>query len=114
MPLSSVPLIPSCPSSTSWFHAFLPLSNHKSQIRGSASDPSLPLPMGRVARIVPEFCARTTPRNGATPCAQRNNKFLARGVFYLLNCCTNAIIRSGSEAAPRQVAETAKKSVIAE
>jgi hypothetical protein len=50
---------------------------------------TVPLSRGRVARIVPEFCAPTTPENGATPCARRSKEFLARGAFYLLNCCTN-------------------------
>ncbi len=49
--------------------------------------------MLRVARIVPEFWAQTTPENGATPCAQRNKEFFARGVFYLLSCCTNVVVR---------------------
>jgi hypothetical protein len=30
------------------------------------------------------------PENGATPYDRRNKEFLARGVFYLFNCCTNA------------------------
>ncbi len=37
--------------------------------------------MLRVARIVPEFCARGRPKNRATPCAVRNREFLARGVL---------------------------------
>ncbi len=57
--------------------------------RGSAPGQSVPLPMLRVARIVPEFCARTRPESGVTPCAGRNKEFFARGVFYLFNCCTN-------------------------
>jgi hypothetical protein len=46
--------------------------NHNSQIinpRGSASAQSIPLHRGRVARIVPEFCAHATPENRASPCA---------------------------------------------
>ncbi len=87
MSLSSVSFIPSCPSSTSWFHAF------KSQLRGAPPQGrGVPLPRGRVARIVPEFCARAASKNRATPCAGRNKEFLARGVFYLLNCCTNMVV----------------------
>ncbi len=48
--------------------------------------------MLRVARIVPEFCALITPRGRVTPCAGRNKEFLARGVFYLVNCCTNVVV----------------------
>ncbi len=48
--------------------------------------------VGRVARIVLEFCARANPDDRATPCAGRNKEFLARGVFYLFNCCTNVVI----------------------
>ena len=48
--------------------------------------------MGRVARIVPEFCARAEPENCITPGAARKKEFFARGVFYLLNCCTNGVI----------------------
>ncbi len=59
------------------------------QSRGFASGQRLPLPLLRVARIVTEFCARTTTQNGATPCAQRNREFFARRVFHLFNCCTN-------------------------
>ncbi len=50
----------------------------------------LPLPMLRVARVVTEFCARARPESRVTPCAGGNKEFPARGVFYLLNCCTNA------------------------
>jgi hypothetical protein len=75
-----------------------PPFNHQSQIinhqsRGSASDQSVPLPWGGVARIVPEFCARVTPQNRVTPCARRNKRFFAHGVFYLVNCCTNGVVR---------------------
>ncbi len=66
--------------------------------RGSASGQTVPLSRGRVARIVPEFCASGTPENRVTPCAARNRKFLSRGVFCLLNCCTNG----DSQAAGRQ------------
>jgi hypothetical protein len=59
--------------------------------RGSASGQTVPLPLLRVARIVPEFWARVTSKNRATPCAQRNKESFSRGVFYLFNCCTNAI-----------------------
>jgi hypothetical protein len=45
--------------------------------------------MLRVAQIVPEFCARANSENCVTPCARRNKEFLARGVLYLFNCCTN-------------------------
>ena len=48
---------------------------------------------GRVARTVPKFCARANPGNHVTPCAGRNKEFLARGVFYLLDCCTNVVVR---------------------
>jgi hypothetical protein len=61
-------------------------------LRGSASEQTVPLPMLRVAQIVPKFCARGAPKNGATPCAGRNKEFFARGVFYLLDCCTNVVI----------------------
>jgi len=59
----------------------------KSSIINRKSE-GVPLPRGRVARIVTEFCAQTTPENGATPCAQRNNEsFRSRGVlpFQLLH-----------------------------
>jgi hypothetical protein len=46
----------------------------------------------RVARIVPEFCARGPPEKRLTPDAARNKKFLARGAFSLFNCCTNVVI----------------------
>jgi hypothetical protein len=59
--------------------------NHNSSIINH----TVPLSRGRVARIVTEFCARTTPETGATPCTQTNNEFFARGVFYLFNRCTN-------------------------
>jgi hypothetical protein len=29
-----------------------------------------------------------------TPCAQRNKEFFTRGVFYLLDCCTNVVVRN--------------------
>ncbi len=61
--------------------------NHQSQ--GSASDQSLPLPVGHVARIATKFCASTTLPRRVTPCVQRNKRFFARGVFCLFNCCTN-------------------------
>jgi hypothetical protein len=63
------------------------ITNH--QFRGFASDQTVPPYRGRVARIVPEFCAQTAPEYGATPCSQRNNELFARGVFCLFNCCTN-------------------------
>jgi hypothetical protein len=73
--------------------------NHKHVIPANMSFPrrressitnqTVPLSRGRVARIVPEFWAQTTAENGTTPCAPRNKEFLARGVFYLLNCCRN-------------------------
>jgi hypothetical protein len=74
---------------------FLPPSNHESSTchceRSAAiTNPIVPLPRGRVARIVPEFWARATARNRVTPCAARNKEFFARGVFCLFNCCTNA------------------------
>jgi hypothetical protein len=49
--------------------------------------------MGRVARTLTEFCARVTPPDRVTPCACCNKGFLARGMFYLLNCCTNVAVR---------------------
>ena len=52
---------------------------------------TLPLPMGRVARIVPEFCVYATPEDRVTPCARRNRRFFARGVFHLLDCCRNLV-----------------------
>jgi hypothetical protein len=53
--------------------------NHQSE--------GVPLPLLSVARIMPEFCARTTPQNGTTLCAERNKEFLARQVlpFQLLH-----------------------------
>jgi hypothetical protein len=53
--------------------------------------------MLRVARIVPEFWARTVPESRVTLCAKRDKEFLTCGVFYLFDCCTNVIVRSGSE-----------------
>jgi hypothetical protein len=52
----------------------------------------LPIPR-RVARIVPEFWARTTLPRRATPGGPRNKEFLARGVFYSWDCCTNVVVR---------------------
>ncbi len=52
----------------------------------------LPLPMLRVARIVPKFCAQTTDATGATSCSQRNREFFAPGAFCLLDCCINATV----------------------
>ncbi len=49
----------------------------------------MPLPGGRVAGIVPEFCARANPESRVTPCAIIDKEFLARGVFCLPNCRTN-------------------------
>ncbi len=60
--------------------------------------------MLRVARIVTEFCARTRPGSGVTPCAGRNKEFLARRVFYLFNCCTNVIVRNRRPEAGGQTA----------
>jgi hypothetical protein len=60
-----------------------------SVFKSSIINHRVPLPGGRVARIVSEFCARTAPENGATPCAQRNKEFFGGEVSYLLNCCTN-------------------------
>jgi hypothetical protein len=71
------------------------ISNHKSLIRGSVSDRSVPLSRGRVARIVPKFRAQPRPRNRVTPGAGRSKEFLARGVFCLFNCCTNHAGRAG-------------------
>ena len=51
----------------------------------------VPLSRGRVARIVPEFRARAGPENCITPGVARTREFSARGVFYLLNCCTNVV-----------------------
>ncbi len=33
------------------------------------------------------------PRRNVSPCAPRDKEFFARGVFYLLDCCTNVIVR---------------------
>jgi hypothetical protein len=52
----------------------------------------VPLPWGRVARIVPEFCAREDSEIDASVCWARNKKNLAFGVFYLLNCCRNVVV----------------------
>ena len=65
--------------------------NHRS--RGSTANPSVPLSVARVARIVTEFCALVMPRNRATPCARRNKEFLTRAVFCLFNCCTDVVVR---------------------
>jgi hypothetical protein len=78
----------------------LPLSNHKSQFINHKSEVlrlghSVPLSRGGVARIVTEFCARGDPESRVTPCVQRNKEFLVRGVFCLLNCCTNGTRRRG-------------------
>jgi len=105
------PDVPSCPS-LALFCTFAPrphvfffrlkssIINHKSSIAGSAPDPSLPLPVGRVARIVPEFCARTTLPRRATRCAQRNKRFFAPGVLYVFNCCRNVVVRRVGNPAP--------------
>ena len=69
--------------------ALFPFPNHQAYFVIHKSQ--LPLPMLRVARIVPEFCARTRLVPRATPCAQRNKEFLARGAFCLFNCCTNVV-----------------------
>jgi hypothetical protein len=61
--------------------------HHQSQ--GPPRTRDVPLSRGRVARIVTEFWARTTPQDGATRYANRNKEFLAGGAFYLFNCCTN-------------------------
>jgi len=76
---------------------FLPpqITNHKSSIARSASDHAVPLPLLRVARIGPEFCARVRPRNHVTSCAARSKEFRARGVFYLFNCCTDGARQAG-------------------
>ncbi len=47
----------------------------------SVSDLALPLPMLRVAGIVPKFCVRAGPPNGATPYARRNKRFLLAECF---------------------------------
>ena len=70
---------------------------------------TLPLPLLRVARIVPEFCARTTPETRATPCPHRNKRFLVRGVFWLLDCCTNAASDGNQNRSSRQDAKGTKK-----
>jgi len=74
------------------------LRARRSNLRGALPrGQTVPLPMLRVARIVPEFCAHERPENRATPCAQRNKEFFTRGVFYLLDCCTNVVVcRAGS------------------
>jgi len=64
----------------------------RTTIRGM--NQTVPLPVARVARIVPEFCARARPEGRVTPCDGRNKEFLARGVFPLFNCCTNVVVRS--------------------
>jgi hypothetical protein len=66
------------------------ITNH--QFRRATSGWSIPLPWGRVARIVTEFRAQTTPERCITPCVRRNKEFLGRGVFYLRNCCTNVAV----------------------
>jgi hypothetical protein len=80
------------------------LSSFRLQIinrKSSIINHTTPLSRGRVAGTVTEFCARTTPRNGATPCARRNKESFARGVFYLFDCCTNGTRRL--EAAGRRL-----------
>jgi hypothetical protein len=42
---------------------------------------------------VPEFRARARPEKRVTPCAARNKKCFAGGVFSLFNCCTNVVIQ---------------------
>jgi len=74
---------------------FLLLSNHKSQFMNHKSE-GVPLPVGRVAGIVPEFWARGRRQNPVTPCARRNRRFFARGVFYLFNCCTDGTQIAGN------------------
>jgi hypothetical protein len=57
--------------------------------------------VGRVAGIVPKFCACAGHRNRVTPCARRNKEFLARATFCLFNCCTN-VVASRTCLAPRR------------
>jgi len=64
--------------------------------KGSASGQTVPLPWGRVAPIVPKFCARMRPENLVAFCAARNKEFFSRRAFYLLNCCTNVVIPAKS------------------
>jgi hypothetical protein len=95
-PVAGIRASPRCASS----YCSLPpqIINHNSSIitrRGSASEQTIPLSMGRVARIVPEFWAQTMPENGATHCCQGNNEFFGRGVLYLFNCCTNGAPKAG-------------------
>jgi hypothetical protein len=63
-----------------------------SAFKSSIINHRVPLPGGRVARIVPEFRARTTPENDVTPFVQRNKEFFGGEVFYLLNCCINVAV----------------------
>jgi hypothetical protein len=80
------------PASSNWLCSALQTSHFKPKTSSQYSsiiNHTLPLSRGRVARIVPEFRARTTPRTGATPCVERNKESFARRVFYLFNCCTN-------------------------
>ena len=81
IPMSPVPLAMSRPVPAEWalFVQHPRPANHKSY--SIIRKPELPLPMLRVARIVPEFRARAARRTRATPCSQRNKEFLARGVF---------------------------------
>jgi len=70
--------------------SFCEAGNHQSQIINHKSE-GVPLPWGAVAGIVPRFCARAGPQNCASPYVRRNKRFLARGPFQLLNCCTNVV-----------------------
>jgi hypothetical protein len=74
-------------------HAALPcvFTSLSSAFKSSIINHTVPLPMLHVARIVTKFCARTRPPRRAKLCAQRNKEFLTRGVFYLLDCCTNVV-----------------------
>jgi len=70
--------------------SFCEAGNHQSQIVNHESE-GVSLPWGAVAGIVPRFCARAGPQNCASPYVRRNKRFLARGPFQLLNCCTNVV-----------------------
>ncbi len=89
---------------------FLLLSNHKHVIPAEAGiiiPRRFPLPMLRVARIVPEFCACAGHGNHVTPCAERNKESSACGLFYLFNCCTNVIAHANNGVGNRNVGEGA-------
>ncbi len=72
-------------------------SKRKSQLRGAPPrGRGVPLPRGRVARIVPKFCARVTRQTRITPCAGRNKEYFTRGALCLFHCCTNVDSRTAN------------------